>query len=66
MSQLDEALDKLSPLGVLQRGYAVVRDANGKLVRDASTRDPGDRVEVTMAKGELGCEVVEVNPAKDS
>jgi exodeoxyribonuclease VII large subunit len=29
------SLDALSPLGVLQRGYAIAQDASGKLVRDA-------------------------------
>src|SRR5215210_3940742 len=35
------SLDALSPLGVLQRGYAIAQDASGKLVRDAGTMKPG-------------------------
>ena len=31
------ALDALSPLAVLERGYAIARDQNGHLVRDAAT-----------------------------
>jgi exodeoxyribonuclease VII large subunit len=47
------SLDALSPLGVLQRGYAIAQDASGKLVRDAGTVKPGDAVTVRLAKGKL-------------
>ena len=47
------SLDALSPLGVLQRGYAIAQDASGKLVRDASSVVEGDAVTVRLAKGKL-------------
>jgi exodeoxyribonuclease VII large subunit len=47
------SLDALSPLGVLQRGYAIAQDASGKLVRDASSVVQGDEVNVRLAKGRL-------------
>jgi len=47
------SLDALSPLGVLQRGYAIAQDASGKLVRDAATVAPGDAVRVRLEKGLL-------------
>jgi exodeoxyribonuclease VII large subunit len=51
-------LDSLSPLAVLARGYAVCWNVERTLVvRDAATTKPGDRVRVTLAKGELECEV---------
>lgn len=51
-------LDTLSPLAVLGRGYAVCWNAERtEVVHDAATRAPGDRVKVTLAKGELDCEV---------
>ncbi len=51
------SLDALSPLGVLQRGYAIAQDASGKLVRDAGTVKPGDEVTVRLAKGKLGTRI---------
>ncbi|HJT26656.1 MAG TPA: exodeoxyribonuclease VII large subunit [Pyrinomonadaceae bacterium] len=51
------SLDALSPLGVLQRGYAIAQDASGKLVRDAATVKPGDEVTVRLAKGKLGTRI---------
>ena len=51
-------LDTLSPLAVLGRGYAVAWNADKTAVlRDAETVSAGDRVRVTLGKGELDCEV---------
>jgi exodeoxyribonuclease VII large subunit len=48
----------LSPLAVLARGYAVCWNADRTVViRDAAQASPGDRVTVTLGKGELNCEV---------
>ena len=47
------SLDALSPLGVLERGYAIAQDASGKLVRDAASVVEGDAVTVRLAKGKL-------------
>ena len=51
------SLDALSPLGVLQRGYAIAQDASGKLLRDAAAVSAGDRVNVRLAKGRLNTRV---------
>src|SRR5215213_800262 len=53
------SLDALSPLGVLQRGYAIAQDASGKLVRDAAQVSVGDQVRVRLAKGRLNTRVEE-------
>ncbi len=51
-------LDSLSPLAVLGRGYAVCWNADRtQVIRDASTAQPGDNVRVTLAHGELHCNV---------
>ncbi len=47
------SLDALSPLGVLQRGYAIAQDEDGNLLRDAQTVPVGSRVGVRLAKGRL-------------
>jgi exodeoxyribonuclease VII large subunit len=51
------SLDALSPLGVLQRGYAIAQDASGRLLRDATTVSQGDAVRVRLAKGKLNARV---------
>ena len=55
-------LEALSPRRVLERGYAVVRDGTGTVVRDASAVTPGARVQVELAAGRLGARVEEVAP----
>lgn len=58
-------LESLSPLGVLARGYALCwDDARGRLVRDASAMSPGERVRVTLSRGQLECSVERVEPVE--
>ena len=58
--ELAARLHALSPLAVLGRGYAVCwDDARTRIIRSASAVKPGDAVRVTVAEGELRCEVTE-------
>jgi exodeoxyribonuclease VII large subunit len=50
-------LDERSPLRVLERGYAIVYDAGGNVVRAAEQVAIGDDISVQLAKGRLGAEV---------
>jgi exodeoxyribonuclease VII large subunit len=43
----------LSPQATLDRGYAVVQDAAGSVVRDAAQAAAGDQLRLRLAKGEL-------------
>ena len=53
-------LDGLSPLAVLARGYSVCWDeSRTRILRDASIVAEGDRVVVTLERGELDCRVTE-------
>ena len=51
------ALDALSPLAVLQRGYAIAQDASGKPIRKASSVAVGDSVRVRLSQGSLDTRV---------
>ncbi len=51
LSALDAQLNSLSPLAVLDRGYALVLDAQGALVRSAAQVAPGDHVATRLADG---------------
>jgi exodeoxyribonuclease VII large subunit len=54
------SLDALSPLGVLQRGYAIAQTPDGGLLRDAASLSIGDSVHVRLAKGKLTAEVTDI------
>ncbi|HSB74965.1 MAG TPA: exodeoxyribonuclease VII large subunit, partial [Terriglobales bacterium] len=51
--QLQARLQGLSPLNILDRGYALVFDAEGKLVKDAAQVRSGQEIRARLAKGEL-------------
>ena len=54
---LAAALDAMSPLKVLARGYAIARKADGGIIKKASDTAPGDRVSVRLEKDEITCVV---------
>ena len=54
LARLLARLDSLSPLGVLARGYALVKKgSDGTLVRSADEVAAGDRIEVRLSEGEI-------------
>jgi len=55
-------MNALSPLAILERGYAICRDEQGRILRAAGTAVPGSKVDVKLARGELACRVERVNP----
>jgi exodeoxyribonuclease VII large subunit len=48
---LTSELAQLSPLRVLDRGYAVVQDTAGHVVRDAAEVKAGDALQIRLSKG---------------
>jgi exodeoxyribonuclease VII large subunit len=51
------SLEALSPLAVLQRGYAIAQRQDGTLLRDAHSVAVGESVSVRLAKGRLTANV---------
>jgi len=51
-------LSGLDHLAVLARGYSITLKADGRLVRDASTVAPGERLVTRLSKGEIESEVL--------
>lgn len=60
LDPLAASLGALSPLNVLDRGYAIVQDARGHVVSDAAAAGVGDEVRVRLRKGRLLAEVRDV------
>ncbi|MBZ5531613.1 MAG: exodeoxyribonuclease VII large subunit [Acidobacteriia bacterium] len=59
LNELSVKLDALSPMKILDRGYALVFDAQGQLVSDASKLRPGDQVSARVSKGTFTAEIKE-------
>ncbi len=51
MERQKASLEALSPLGILNRGYALVFDAKGELAKDAAKLGSGDEVSARLARG---------------
>ena len=55
-----QVLDALDPVRVLERGFAIVRTADGTVVRDIARVQKGDALLVQVATGRFPAEVTEV------
>ena len=54
------SLEALSPLAILNRGYALVFDANGQLVKDAARLKAGDNLSARLARGSVRARVTAI------
>jgi len=54
-ARLAAALDAMSPLKVLGRGYAIARKDNGAVIKSAKDINAGERVYVRLQKDEIRC-----------
>ena len=57
---LASRLQALSPLAVLQRGYAVVRGPDGRILQSVQQFKPGDAIAARLKDGELSAQVQQV------
>ena len=60
LESLTSQLGHLSPLRVLERGYAIVEDLEGRLLRRAADTAPGRKLRVRLHQGRLRVEVRDV------
>ena len=47
-------LTAVSPLGTLARGFAIVRDGDGHLIRSVTQARPGEAITIQVSDGVLG------------
>jgi exodeoxyribonuclease VII large subunit len=57
LAQVEAILKERSPLTILNRGYSITRDAQGRIVRDAAQVAIGDDLSIRLARGEVGATV---------
>lgn len=64
LEQLQRQLQALSPTAILERGYALVFDASGKLLKNAEQAQPGDEISARLARGVLTARVEKSEPER--
>jgi len=57
LAELARALNAVSPLDVLKRGYAILFDESGRVLRSTQHARAGDSVRARLADGELALKV---------
>lgn len=62
LAQAESILRERSPRTILDRGYSITRDAEGKVIRDAAMVALGAEIAIHLAKGDLGAVVKERKP----
>jgi exodeoxyribonuclease VII large subunit len=60
LSRLETSLAHLDPREVLARGYSIVRDAEGRIVRDSRALEPNDAVAVSFHAGRAEARITSV------
>ena len=60
ISEAAASLEALSPLKVLARGYAVVRDPEGKALTSVNQTSEKEKISVTLSDGEMSCRVEKI------
>ena len=61
LEQLTSRLGALSPVKVLERGYALVYGPDGRLLRSADAARAGERITARLAHGSIAADVVETS-----
>lgn len=55
---LTRALDAVSPLATLGRGYSIIRDQHQRVITNSGEVRAGDELQAVLAKGTLTCNVI--------
>ncbi len=59
LTQSFRTLQALGPLATLERGYAILLDAQGHVIRSVATLEPGQKLQAQLADGRVKLEIIE-------
>ena len=60
LDQIEHELKALSPVAILERGYALVFDSSGTLIKDSERVSAGDQISAKLARGQVSARVESV------
>jgi exodeoxyribonuclease VII large subunit len=66
LDRLSAQLEALSPVAILDRGYALVFDSTGKLLKYTAQLSAGETVRARVARGGFVAKVEQIEPSPDS
>jgi exodeoxyribonuclease VII large subunit len=55
--RLSEGLERLSPLGIMSKGYSLVYNSEGKLIKSCADTAVGDTVEIRLSDGSVKAKI---------
>lgn len=58
LSNLLSKIESNSPLNILSKGYAIVKDSNGNVIKSVNNISQGDDVQIKLCDGTLNCRVL--------
>jgi exodeoxyribonuclease VII large subunit len=61
LGPLNAAVGAMSPLRILERGFAIATGPRGEILRDVAQVGPGDAIELRLARGRIAAEVKNAN-----
>jgi exodeoxyribonuclease VII large subunit len=56
-SGITDRLHALAPSAILKRGYAIIQDAQGKIIKSVHQTQPADLIQITVSDGTINAEV---------
>lgn len=66
LKSLESQLHPLSPVSILERGYAIVQTPDGRLIREATSVSIGDGLAVRLWRGHVRATVTQTSPEETS
>jgi exodeoxyribonuclease VII large subunit len=66
LDRIESQLKALSPVSILERGYALIFDSTGKLVKDSSQVRRGNQISARLARGGLTAKVENTTTEENS
>ncbi len=64
LARTDSLLASLNPRAVLERGYAIALDAQGRALTHAAQAAPGDALQILLGRGAVDATVNQIHPEK--
>ena len=56
---LEQRLSSLNPIGILERGYAVITQPDGTVIRKVAQAVPGEQLNLRVSDGSFSAEVLD-------